>query len=130
MKELLFLLAVSSLLLVQTQGQSAVGVTKCVTECQKKHCPLHINQQLEECVLKHQNNADRYDCGKELDIPTKCTSCASDCASVHVYNVCKQHVANYRATMLKAMLQMNSGGTDAAATQQAVPPSGELDGPK
>jgi len=129
--KLLIAVSIISILLLPVYGQSTVGVSKCVTKCQEVHCPLDVNQKLEDCVLKHENNADRYDCGKELDIPAACSSCASDCARMHVYNVCKGHVAAYRANMLKTMLQMNADGSDITQQQQQVPSTEQdLDGPK
>ena len=50
---------------------------------------------------------------------------------MHVYNVCKGHVAAYRANMLKAMLQMNADGSDITQQQQQVSSTKQdLDGPK
>ena len=48
--------SILSILLLPVYGQSAVGVSKCVTKCQELHCPLDVNQKLEDCVLKHENS--------------------------------------------------------------------------
>ena len=54
--KLLIAISFVSILLLPVYGQSAVGVSKCVTKCQEVHCPLDVNQKLEDCVLKHENS--------------------------------------------------------------------------